>query len=219
MNNPKLIVFDLAGTTVRDTNTVGSCLQAALEGAGVSVTVDDVNSIMGQPKPVAIATLLERYDTDGDVDEIYKEFRRLMIETYETSPDVAEIPGTTETFVALRNKGLRVTVDTGFERDITDVVLTRMGWDDLVDDSISSDEVENGRPYPDMILELCRRAGVEPSETVKVGDTPSDIEEGRRAGAGCVVGVTYGTHTKEQLSGLEPDFIISDIRELQTLEF
>lgn len=217
MKNYKLIVFDLAGTTVTDTNTVGSCLQAALLKAGLEVTVDDVNSVMGIRKPVAIQELLTRYDHAGNVDEIYESFRSIMIETYQTSAEMVEIPGTTETFKEIRNLGLKIAVDTGFERDITDVLLDRMGWGELVDDSITSDEVETGRPAPDMIFELCRRLAVDPQDVVKVGDTPADIYEGKNAGAALVIGVLYGTHSREQLESCEPDVLIDDIRQIPGL--
>lgn len=218
MSKYKLAVFDLAGTTVKDTNTVGSCLQAALKTVGVDASVEDVNAVMGQPKPWAIEMLLKQYKAEGDIPTLYAEFRRLMVETYETSDEVGEIEGATETFQALKEKGFLIAVDTGFERDITDVLLERMKWGSLVDDSITTDEVENGRPAPDMIFELCKRHGVEPHEVIKIGDTPADIGEGKNAGAGLVVGVTYGTHTHEQLEPLGADLLIADIKDLLTAD-
>lgn len=214
----KLAIFDLAGTTVRDTNTVGSCLQGALRSAGLEVSVPDVNSVMGIRKPIAIQMLLDRYSFSGDVELIHDRFVELMIETYRTSPDIAEIPGVTPTFQELKARGIRVAVDTGFDRATTNMLLARMNWGDLLDDSITSDEVAHGRPHPDMALELCRRAGVTPAETIKVGDTPADLQEGAAACVGLNVGVLYGTHTEEELSPYGPDALLSDIRELLLLE-
>lgn len=214
----KLAVFDLAGTTVKDTNTVGKCLQDALEAVGVQVSVEDVNSVMGIRKPVAIKQLLDRAGAEGDPDVIDADFRKRMIETYRNSPDVQEIPGTTKTFGVLRKMGIKIAVDTGFDRETTDILLERMGWGDLLDDSITSDEVENGRPAPDMLLELCRRAGVSPDETIKVGDTPADIQEGASAKVGLNVGVTYGTHTEAQLQPYGPDVLLSEIGDLLRLD-
>ena len=218
MGNIKLAIFDLAGTTVRDTNTVGSCLQTALAESGIDVSVNDVNAVMGIRKPIAIQMLLDQYKGEGDVERIHDRFLELMIETYRTSEAVAEIDGTSETFSRLKEMGIRVAVDTGFDRQTTGVLLSRMNWNGLLDDSITSDEVAKGRPYPYMIRELCRRAGVTPHETIKVGDTPADLQEGRAAAVGLNIGVTYGTHTKEQLLPYEPDALLSNIRELLLLE-
>jgi phosphoglycolate phosphatase-like HAD superfamily hydrolase len=68
-----------------------------------------------------------------------------------------------------------------------------------------------------MIVELCRRAGVQPHQVIKIGDTPADIQEGQSAQVGLNVGVTYGTHTREQLLPFGPDKLIDSLDEL--LEF
>ena len=218
MKRYKLAIFDLAGTTVQDDNTVGKCLQDALSAVGVSASIEEVNAVMGIRKPVAIKMLLDKHGAEGDVEAIDADFRQRMIETYKTSPEVREIPGATNTFRVLKEMVIRVAVDTGFDRETTDVLLSRMGWGDLVDDSITSDEVEQGRPHPDMILELCRRAGVTPDQVIKIGDTPADIGEGFSANVGLNVGVTYGTHTEEQLQGLAPDALLSEIGDLLRLD-
>jgi phosphonatase-like hydrolase len=215
--NSKLVVFDLAGTTVRDTNTVAGALQAALAEIGVMASVAEVNAVMGIPKPVAIAQILAAHGSDGDVNTIHARFQSLMIEIYRTDPGIDEIQGATDVMQQLKFAGLKIAVDTGFDRAITDVVIGRMPWRDLIDDSIASDEVAHGRPTPDMLFALAERQGVAPSDIVKVGDTPSDIQEGRAAGAGLVVGVLYGTHTREQLAPHGPDALIEHLSELPGL--
>jgi phosphonatase-like hydrolase len=218
MSKYKLAIFDLAGTTVRDNNTVGSCLQGALRQAGVVVEISHVNAVMGMPKPTAIALLLEQFDASSNVEKIHQNFLDMMTKTYETSKDVGEIDGASEVFRALQERGIRVATDTGFDRATTEILFKRLGWGGLLDDSITSDEVEHGRPHADMILELCRRAGVSPAQTIKVGDTPADLKEGAAAKVGLNIGVLYGTHTKEELIDYNPDALIQDIRELLLLD-
>jgi beta-phosphoglucomutase-like phosphatase (HAD superfamily) len=82
---------------------------------------------------------------------------------------------------------VRVALDTGFDRAIVDAIIDRLDWRDAVDDSIASDEVERGRPAPDMIRALMKRAGLtDPSRVAKLGDSVSDIDEGLNAGCGFV---------------------------------
>ena len=58
--NIELVVFDMAGTTVNDDDSVNRCLRASLAAAGLSVTAAQVNAVMGLPKPSAIAILIEQ---------------------------------------------------------------------------------------------------------------------------------------------------------------
>ncbi len=88
----------------------------------------------------------------------------------------------------------------------------------MIDATISSDEVARGRPYPDMILELMRRMGVsDPQRVAKVGDTPADLEEGRNACCGLIVGVTRGTHSRDELERYPHTHLIGTVAELPTL--
>ena len=56
----ELVVFDMAGTTVNDDDSVNRCLRGSLAAAGLAVTAAQVNAVMGLPKPTAIAILIEQ---------------------------------------------------------------------------------------------------------------------------------------------------------------
>ena len=69
-----------------------------------------------------------------------------------------------------------------------------------LDAYVSAYEVAEGRPYPYMIHRLMERVGVMDVRRVcKVGDSVRDMEEGRNAGCGLVVGVTSGADSGEDL--------------------
>lgn len=220
----ELVVFDIAGTTVDDGGAVNRCLGDALAADGVAVGPAEIDAVMGIFKPVAIRMLLEGAGipdvSEGRVDRIHSDFVVRMNAHYASDPSVRAMPGAPEAFRALRQAGIKVALDTGFGRDIVRVLLDRLGWerDGLIDASITSDEVAQGRPHPDMIRELMGRLGVEdPRRVAKVGDTPVDLQEGSGAGCGLVVGYTGGTHTREQLRPYPHTHLIDDLGELAGL--
>lgn len=221
-----LLVFDMAGTTVHDDDAVHRCLCSALAGAGVNVSRDEVNEVMGMPKPVAIALLLERRKYRGasappaEVTSIHDDFLRHMISFYRTDPAVREIDGASPVFGQLRRAGVKVALDTGFSRAIVDAILQRLGWAgaDLLDATVASDEVPRGRPHPDLVLRAMKLTGVNDARRVaKVGDTPADLQEGHAAGCGFVIGVTNGSHTRQQLEPHPHTHLIDNLRELPEL--
>jgi phosphonatase-like hydrolase len=167
--------------------------------------------------------LLERYgrrDLLPSLSTIHDDFVRRMIRFYQTDPSVHEIPGAVETFRRLRAAGIKVALDTGFTRDIVDVVLARLGWNDgkLVDTMVTSDEVERGRPHADMIAKAMRELGItDPKRVAKVGDTPADLQEGAAAGCGMIIGVTEGTHTADQLKPHPHTHLIASVADLPAL--
>lgn len=217
----ELAVFDLAGTTVNDPDAVSSCLRAALEAAGLSVSPVAVQAVRGLPKREAIHKLVEsaagRDDLLDHIDAIHGAFVARMVRFYGTDPSVYEIPGTSATFARLKQAGIKVGVNTGFSRGIVQVLLDRLGWskNGLLDASVASDEVPRGRPHPDMIQRLMAQLGVsDPRIVVKVGDTPADLEEGVHAGCGLVVGVTQGTHSRQQLEKYPHTHLIDSVADL-----
>ena len=114
----ELVVFDVAGTTVRDDDAVNDCLRQALAGAGVAVTRDEVNQVMGIAKPVAIGKLLDRYGgptraTTSQVHEIHTDFFSRMITHYRQGAGIEPMPHAEETLSELRRAGVRVALDTG----------------------------------------------------------------------------------------------------------
>lgn len=224
MSPIELVVFDIAGTTVQDDGVVNRCLRDALAAAGLKLDAAEVNRVMGLPKPLAIARLIDEAhrwrDLAGRVETIHRDFVSRALAFYREHPSVREVAGAGELFRLLRSAGVRVALDTGFDRPITDAILQRLGWAEgiAVDATITSDEVERGRPHSDMILVLMKRLGIEsPTRVAKVGDTPSDLEEGTNAGCGLVVGVTSGTHTREQLEPIPHTHLIASIRELPAI--
>lgn len=221
----ELAVLDIAGTTVFDGDAVNACLRRSLSGvAGLEVNRDAANRVMGLPKPVAIRTLLEEAGlgrpTDSTVSQVLEEFERQMLDYYANSPGVREMEGASEVFGQLRAAGIKIGLDTGFSRRITNAILARLGWlgASHADATVASDEVPAGRPAPDMIFRLMEQCRVSSAVRVaKVGDTPADLLEGAAAGCGAVIGVFSGSHTADQLAQHPHTALIPSIRQLPAM--
>jgi phosphonatase-like hydrolase len=221
-----LVVFDMSGTTVYDGDAVHRCLHDALRTLGVKTSRSEINAVMGIAKPLAIRQLLQaKLDdpsqiTDELVDRTHLQFVSRMMAYYHTAPAVSEVEGACETFKALRTAGIKLALDTGFSRAIADAILDRLGWQrpGLLDATVTSDEVAHGRPFPDMIYRAMELTGVADVKRVaKVGDTPSDLQQGTAAGCGIVVGVTQGSHTREELEAQPHTHLIGSVAELPAL--
>jgi phosphonatase-like hydrolase len=219
----ELVVFDLAGTTVKDNCEIQTGIQHALKKYGIVVSKADVNSVMGISKPIAIRRLLEMHYAGGRgvseqwVESIYQYFVKNMIDYYLNDSSVCENNGASETFYKLRREGIRVYLDTGFDRDIAAPLVKRMGWMDkeLVNGILTTDSDISGRPYPVMIYKAMKLAGVSFSyQVAKVGDTPADLMQGDAAGCGWVIGITTGSFTEQQLSEAPHTHLIQEIPEV-----
>jgi phosphonatase-like hydrolase len=220
----QLAVFDVAGTTVLDGDAVTTALADAIRARGIPVSRREVLGVMGLPKPVAIRQLLAAkrpplQDIEAVTDQVHEDFRVRIKEQYRRGTGIGPPVGIAYVFHVLRSAGIRVALDTGFSRDILDVLLAHVCWREgtEIDFTVASDEVARGRPYPDLIHHLMTRAQItNAAQVAKIGDTPSDLEEGLAAGCGLVVGVAYGTHSRAELE--RPGVVVIDAaRELLPL--
>lgn len=219
----KLIVFDIAGTTVKDNHAVSKAFQLALSSHEFHLKLEEINPLMGYEKKQAIRRLIALSGSEKEsitpelVDSIHTDFVSKMISYYQHSADVMPLPGVEQTFETLKNEGKQVAINTGFSRDIADSIVERLKWKDkhLIDYVIGSDEVPLGRPHPYMIEKLMKYSGVtDPLEVAKVGDTEVDIREGFNAGCKYVIGVTTGIFTRTELEPYRPTHIIDHIGEV-----
>jgi 2-aminoethylphosphonate-pyruvate transaminase/phosphonoacetaldehyde hydrolase len=203
MTKLKLVVFDLAGTTV-DFGSLAplAAFERAFVEHGVKVTHDEIRPFMGLHKREHIVSMLRtpeiakrwhgvhgREWTEGDVDALYQSFIPLQLAVL---PDYgALVPGLLDVVAALRERGLRTGATTGYFREATNLVLEMAAKQGFVPDSAKgADDVKAGRPAPSMMFRIMEELDVyPPSSVVKVGDTLPDIYEGLNAGAWSI-GVT-----------------------------
>lgn len=219
----KLVVFDIAGTTVKDDHNVSKAFQAALKKYNYTISLALINPLMGYEKNQAITQMLHLHEADEAkislelVDDIHREFVKQMISFYQNEPGIEPLPHVEETFAELHRSGIKVGVNTGFSRDIAETIVNRLQWREkgLIDYLIGSDEVELGRPHPFMIQKMMEEGGItNPLEVAKVGDTEVDVREGQNAGCKYVIGVTTGIFTRDELEEYRPTHIVDDIAEV-----
>ena len=209
----------MAGTTVEDADNVHTALIQAFARNDFSIDRSDANAVMGIPKQIAIKSILETKFGELKskfelITKIHNSFISEMMRFYKDDVSVRPKLNAEQTFSALKNHGIKVALDTGFTRNIADVILNRFKWQEegLIDLSIATDEVEQGRPHPDMIYRAMQVLGVTfANEVAKVGDTIFDLQEGNAADCKFVIGITTGAYTRKELMHERHTHLIDDL--------
>jgi phosphoglycolate phosphatase len=116
-------------------------------------------------------------------------------------------------FASIRAPGRRIAVATSDDHEPTKLTLEALGVADLVDVVIGADEGFARKPAPDVVLHAAATVGVPVSRTAVVGDSLADLEMGRAAGAGRVIGVLSGVSAR---ADLEPfaDAVLDSVADL-----
>ncbi|MEU9121741.1 phosphonatase-like hydrolase [Streptomyces sp. NPDC048506] len=218
----RLVVLDMAGTTVADGGLVEQAFDTAARRLGVEPGSPDharklgyVRATMGESK---ISVFRHLFGTEEAAQRANSAFEKAYGELVDGGR-IAPVPGAREAIEALRAAGRTVVLTTGFARVTQDALLDALGWRDLVDLTLCPADAGRGRPYPDMVLAALLRTGA--AEDVRqiavAGDTSYDMLSGRRAGAGIVAGVLTGAHRAEQLAEAGATHVLGSVAELPAL--
>jgi phosphoglycolate phosphatase len=207
--------LDMAGTTVADDGGVITAFAAAIERGGVARgtpahdrAMRTARATMGQSK---IEVFRQIFTDEADAQRANAAFEACYAEAV-AAGGVEAVPGAAEVMARLSQAGIRVCLATGFAPATRDAVIDALGWRPLIDLALSPADAGRGRPWPDLPLTaLLRLGGGAVSELAVVGDTPSDIESGRRAGAGLVAGVLTGRTSREELEEAKAQVVLESV--------
>ncbi len=216
---PKLAVFDIAGTIVSDDGVVVASFSSAFSevvpevwAAKGSEFVEYAKATMGQSKIEVFRSLL------GD-DELAERAAEAFQAQYLTRlSEVHVFPGVVGMFARLRELGVLVALNTGFDRLTLDTMLDSLGLRDHVDATSTQGEAGAGRPSPAMIEHVARQLGVSSAADVAVlGDTQSDMEAATRYGAALTIGVLTGEHSEDQLLRAGADRVVAAVTDAEEI--
>lgn len=174
------VIFDLDGVLV-DSEPWWEDVRVAFAAAhGKPWTEDDRAAVMG-PNSIGWARIMrERLGLDLPVDEVVRAVVDGVVACYRDRPTPV-IHGAVGAVRRIAFQ-LPVAVASSAHRDVIDAAITALGLGDVFTEVVSSDEVGEGKPAPDVYLEAARRLGATPSRCVVVEDSLNGVRAGKAAG-------------------------------------
>jgi phosphoglycolate phosphatase len=156
-------------------------------------------------------------DGDGRAEAAALSFERSFRAAVDRT-GISPVAGAEETIRQLSDSGVRVCLITSLSRRLLGLVMDTLGWWRLIDLTLCPEDVPRGCPWPDLVLTAMLRVGVEDVRAAAfAGSTTSEVQCGKRAGAGIVAGVLTGGHTSDRLRTAGATHLIDGIAELPGL--
>jgi phosphonatase-like hydrolase len=220
MRAARLAVLDMNGTTVMDGGAAERAVEQALAACGVGG--QRLADALAQSRRSAgldrSALFAGVFADDGDAARAASRAFSTAYDAMIADGAVAPVPGAEETVHALRERGVKVCLVTGFGRHTQNSILEALGWMGLADLSLCSEDAGRGRPSPDMVLTAVLALDVDDvRDVVVVGDTEADIASGLRSGVGAAVGVLTGAQTEGELRAAGATAVVRSIADLPAL--
>ncbi len=209
MTPVELFIFDLDGTLIDSKRDLAASVDYTLDSLGLPrLPPEEIYAYIGD----GIHTLLFRSLPSGDkglLEEAVKLFRsHYGIHLLDTT---CLYPGVQETLNHFHKK--KKAIATNKPLDFTLTILKDLGIEAYFDVVLGFESTENRKPHPEPVERILRELGVSSGSAVVVGDSPADIEMGRRAGT-ITCAMTYGLRGREELERAGPDFLLDGFSEL-----
>jgi 2-phosphoglycolate phosphatase len=200
-------LFDLDGTLLDSAQDIcGAIQQVLVTTPSRPVTFEYLKGFVGLHLIDMFQDVLPEYSAE-QVQALIEQYRTIYHARNNTMTRM--YPGVTE---ALDSVGGRKSIATTKGTPYTRIVLEQFGLLRYFDHVQGTDGFPC-KPAPDVILHALEALGGKPEECLMVGDSPADMEAGRRAGVK-ICAVRYGYGKLEDMARFEPDFWIDDLREL-----
>jgi len=194
------VIFDMDGLLVDSEPVWFRAREALMEQYGNAWSEADQLAMAGVHTNIWVEALRTRLDGALRPEEVFDDIVTRMTRYYQTG-EVPVLPGASQAIAACAER-YPVGLASGSPQRLIDACLGGLGWTPHFDCLLSSDELEHGKPAPDVYLEIMRRMGLDPSTTAVVEDSGAGIKAGRAAGAAVVAVPNQHTHPGAEVLAL-----------------
>ena len=174
------IIFDMDGILIDSERQSNEGWLWAAGQLGVDMPMWLIDSFKGAPAELCCKFFDDYYKGVIDYWEA-KELRTRHVYKIRETEGIPVKKDVKDIFEYIRNNGLKCAVATSTRRESAEKTLHEIGVWDYLDAVVYGDEVEHGKPEPDIFLRAAKAIGVNPSEAVVVEDSINGIKAGYAA--------------------------------------
>ncbi len=181
MPAPSAVVFDLDGLMFNTEELYVEVGTELLGRRGHPFTLELEDQMMGRPSRVALQIMIETHRLSATVEE-------LLAETDEIFPGIldkrlAPMPGLVDLLAALERLGIPKGIATSSRRTFVQRVLDKFEYEPRFAPILTSEDITEGKPHPEIYLTAAARLGIAPAEMLVLEDSQNGCRSAVAAGA------------------------------------
>jgi HAD superfamily hydrolase (TIGR01509 family) len=204
------VVFDLDGVLIQSEEVWDAVRERYVRERGGRYDAAVQRAMMGMSAPEWSAFLHEKGEVPDDPEAINRDVVERMLEAYRC--ELPLVPGAVASVQRVA-AAFPLALASSSNREVFEAVLELAGLTDCFCATVSSEEVERGKPAPDVYLEAARRLGVAPERCAAVEDSHSGIRSANSAGLR-VVAIPNPTYPPDEEALALADAVVGSLDEL-----
>jgi HAD superfamily hydrolase (TIGR01509 family) len=181
MPSPRAVVFDLDGLMFNTEELYQEVGSEILRRRGYEFTQELLDQMMGRPSRVALQIMIDTHTLRATVEE-------LLAETDEIFPEIlnerlAPMPGLIDLLAALERHVIPKGIATSSRRAFVETVLAKFDFQLRFSPILTSEDITEGKPHPEIYLTAARRLGIAPAQMLVLEDSQNGFRAAVAAGA------------------------------------
>ncbi|MCU7943791.1 MAG: phosphoglycolate phosphatase [Candidatus Thiodiazotropha sp. (ex Cardiolucina cf. quadrata)] len=219
IKKPEMILIDVDGTLVDSVPDLAYCVDQTMDRLGrprhgETKVRDWVGNGVERLVRRALIGQLDGEPDEADYDRAYPIFLDLYAEN--TSKRSVLYPGIREGLDYLKRQGFRLGCVTNKAARFTLPLLQDLGVHDDFEIVVAGDTLPKKKPDPMPLLHAAEQLSADPTASLMVGDSQSDVKAARAAGFQ-IVCMSYGYNHGEDIRHYNPDAVLDSLAEISTL--
>jgi HAD superfamily hydrolase (TIGR01509 family) len=189
----KAIIFDMDGLMVDSERLYQQAQEEITRQFNKTLPEKARLTMMGRKPLESMKLLVEALDIPIDAVKLLEMRNDIMREKYKN--DLVPLPGLAHIIDTFYGK-LKLAISTGAQEEFLDIVVDQLGIRNRFAVLQASDEIEQGKPHPEIYLKTCKKLGFRPGECIVLEDSLNGVLAGK--GAGCYVIAVPSEYTKQE---------------------
>ncbi|WP_160687896.1 HAD family hydrolase [Clostridium sp. C2-6-12] len=206
----KAVIFDMDGVIIDSEPIHFEVDMKTMKDFGCSISKEELNKYVGTTNEYMFTDIKNKYKLDKSAEEIIN-YRCELVKRKVIESDLEPIEGIKNLLINLKDKNIPAAIASSSPRDFIEVVVSKFGIENYFSCILSGEEVENGKPAPDIYVETAKKLGILPEECVVIEDSKNGVLAAKKAGMKCI-GFKNANSGNQDLSNA--DFIVNSIVEI-----
>ena len=206
----KAVIFDMDGVIIDSEPIHFEVDMQTMREFGVNISKDELNKYVGTTNEYMLNDLINKYKIQKSIKEILEYKMELTIRRIKETK-INAISGIPELLISLKHNNIKTAIGSSSPKELIITVIEKFQLGKYFDCIVSGDEVKEGKPKPDIYLEVSKRIGVNPEECIVIEDSRNGVLAAKNAGMKCF-GFRNVNSGNQYLS--KADIIVDSIRNI-----